>query len=83
MRNVNTAIESVARLLGNTKAVCRKCYVHPAIIERYLEGELQEGAAPGEAAVIALLRRKKPRRESLALLLRRSISRERHSSPPP
>jgi DNA topoisomerase-1 len=60
MRNVNAAIESVARLLGNTKAVCRKCYVHPAVIDAYLEGRLQ-GAPRGNAAVIALLR-KKPRR---------------------
>jgi DNA topoisomerase-1 len=36
-RNVATAIEAVARLLGNTKAVCRKCYVHPEVVEAYLE----------------------------------------------
>src|SRR6266478_179118 len=34
--NMKTAICAVARLLGNTPAVCRKCYVHPAIIEAYL-----------------------------------------------
>jgi len=27
---------AVARLLGNTAAVCRKCYVHPAILEAYV-----------------------------------------------
>ena len=32
-RNVAAAIESVARTLGNTKAVCRKSYVHPALVE--------------------------------------------------
>ena len=73
MRNVNAAIESVARLLGNTKAVCRKCYVHPAVVDAYLEGRLQ-GAPRGDAAVIALLKRKKPRSDSLARLLKRSIS---------
>jgi DNA topoisomerase-1 len=40
MRNVAAAIESVARRLGNTKAVCRKCYVHPALVDAYLEGRL-------------------------------------------
>lgn len=39
-RNVVRAIESVAKRLGNTKAVCRKCYIHPAIINRYLDGSL-------------------------------------------
>src|SRR5216117_626694 len=34
--NVKTAICAVAELLGNTAAICRKCYVHPAIVEAYL-----------------------------------------------
>src|SRR5216117_2329532 len=34
--NLKTAICAVARLLGNTPAVCRKCYVHPAILEAYV-----------------------------------------------
>ena len=37
--NVVRAIEDVARQLGNTPAVCRKCYVHPAVIHAYLTGE--------------------------------------------
>jgi DNA topoisomerase-1 len=36
--NVKTAICAVAQLLGNTPAICRKCYVHPAIVEAYLSG---------------------------------------------
>jgi DNA topoisomerase-1 len=34
--NIKTAICAVAELLGNTPAICRKCYVHPAIVEAYL-----------------------------------------------
>src|SRR6266567_1223547 len=34
--NIKTAICAVAELLGNTPAVCRKCYVHPIIVEAYL-----------------------------------------------
>ena len=34
--NIKTAICAVAELLGNTPAVCRKCYVHPMIVEAYL-----------------------------------------------
>ena len=37
-KNLVTAIERVAERLGNTPAVCRKCYIHPAIIESYLTG---------------------------------------------
>ncbi|HKN86563.1 MAG TPA: hypothetical protein VJV04_06880 [Nitrospiraceae bacterium] len=39
-RNVLQAIESVAKRLGNTKAVCRKCYIHPAVINLYMDGAL-------------------------------------------
>ena len=34
--NLKTAICAVAHFLGNTPAICRKCYVHPAIVEAYL-----------------------------------------------
>jgi DNA topoisomerase-1 len=37
-RNVVKAIEAVAKRLGNTKAVCRKCYIHPAILDAYMDG---------------------------------------------
>jgi DNA topoisomerase-1 len=37
-RQVNTAIESVAAQLGNTPAICRKCYIHPAILESFGPG---------------------------------------------
>lgn len=41
--NVKNAISAVAKILGNTPAVCRKCYVHPAVLETYLSGEMIEG----------------------------------------
>jgi DNA topoisomerase-1 len=37
-REIVRAIESVARCLGNTKAVCRKCYIHPAVLDAYAAG---------------------------------------------
>jgi DNA topoisomerase-1 len=40
-KNVVEAIKAVARRLGNTPAVCRKCYVHPAVLECYLTGKLE------------------------------------------
>lgn len=38
--NIVQAVEVVAKRLGNTKAVCRKCYIHPAVIRAYEEGSL-------------------------------------------
>ena len=65
-RLVVRAVEQVARNLGNTPSVCRKGYIHPAIIETYLEGRLVDaldgrvdrlrGLRPEEAAVLAMLR---------------------------
>ena len=42
-KNVKAAIAAVSKVLGNTPAVCRKCYVHPAVLETYLDGSLIEG----------------------------------------
>ena len=68
--NIVEAVKTVAKRLGNTPAVCRKAYIHPAIIESYLDGsllssieqkveeleeELKELRAE-EAAVLRLLR---------------------------
>ena len=39
-RNVRAAIEQVAARLGNTPTVCRKCYVHPEVLDSYLAHEL-------------------------------------------
>lgn len=39
-KNIVQAVKSVAAQLRNTPAVCRKCYVHPAILESYLDGTL-------------------------------------------
>jgi DNA topoisomerase-1 len=70
-QNVLRAIDHTAERLGNTRAVCRKYYIHPALIEAYLEGEVlpplpkpvwQERAPHGptlrrhEAEVLAFLK---------------------------
>jgi DNA topoisomerase-1 len=39
-RNVIRAIDRTAERLGNTRAVCRKYYIHPALIDAYLDGEV-------------------------------------------
>lgn len=65
-RIVKAAIAEVATRLGNTVAVCRKCYVHPEVIAAYLDGSLDSclsqvktlprgGLPREEAAVLCLL----------------------------
>jgi DNA topoisomerase-1 len=61
-RNIVRALDAVAERLGNTRAVCRKYYVHPALINAYHLG-LTAPAPPAEA-------RKSRRRESQAALRR-------------
>ena len=40
-KNVLRAVEGVAKLLGNTAAICRKCYIHPAVLDGYVDGKLE------------------------------------------
>ena len=47
-KNVVVAIKSVAARLGNTPAVCKKCYVHPAVLDAYFEGSLLDATEPHE-----------------------------------
>ncbi|PYO49908.1 MAG: DNA topoisomerase I [Gemmatimonadetes bacterium] len=39
-RNIVAAVDVTAKRLGNTRSVCRKYYIHPALIEAYLEGSV-------------------------------------------
>ncbi len=51
-KNVLRAIEAVAKMLGNTPSICRKCYIHPAIFDGYLDSSLLEGVKARAAAVL-------------------------------
>ncbi len=55
--NLRAAVVRVAQRLGNTPAVCRKCYIHPAVFERYLAGgRLQPTASVGGGALNGVTR---------------------------
>ncbi|MDX3904271.1 MAG: DNA topoisomerase IB [Pigmentiphaga sp.] len=55
---VAEVVREVAQRLGNTPAVCRTCYIHPAIVEAYLEGSLpQVWPARGPRGLVAAERR--------------------------
>ncbi|HEX8199431.1 MAG TPA: DNA topoisomerase IB [Isosphaeraceae bacterium] len=77
-KNLVRAIETVAQRLGNTPTICRKCYVHPAVIDAYLEGTLiatiQQRAEQEMAEAIADL---KPEEAAVLALLQQRLARER------
>ncbi|NGN45069.1 DNA topoisomerase IB [Mesorhizobium sp. CGMCC 1.15528] len=41
-RALNAVIDTVAADLGNTRAICRKCYIHPATLKSWSEARLSE-----------------------------------------
>ena len=70
-REVSRAIEEVSKRLRNTAAVCRRCYVHPEVIDAYLNGQTitikrlrsrfrrsKPALSPEESAVVTLLSRR-------------------------
>lgn len=70
-RNVRDAIEQVSKRLGNTPTICRKCYIHPEVIDSYMAHELklqireeigkeldQHGLSPVEVEVLKFLRKR-------------------------
>ena len=61
-------MHAVAEALGNTRAVCRKCYIHPAVFDAFLAGvtlssvpasrsRTVSGLSASEARLVALLQR--------------------------
>jgi DNA topoisomerase-1 len=84
-KNIVRAIESVAERLGNTPTICRKGYIHPAVIDSYLDGttirvvrqraeeQMRTSIAklrPEEASVLTLLQQRLSAQKSGALLRR-------------
>ncbi len=50
-RRLTECIREVARILGNTPAVCRKCYIHPTVTEAWLSGALDPRLARPDATL--------------------------------
>ncbi|MEO8876213.1 MAG: DNA topoisomerase IB [Polyangiaceae bacterium] len=90
-KRVKAAIERIASELGNTHAICKKCYVHPAVVESYLSGDLHGrmrtalkkservkivGMLREEHAVLWFLRmHSRAKPKSLGKMLEQSVSR--------
>jgi DNA topoisomerase I len=80
-RNIVQAIEAVAKRLGNTKAVCRKCYIHPAVIRYYMDGSLLQTLNRRLKKELTQSLHRLSREESAVLvLLQQRLKREAHGA---
>ena len=76
-KNLVQAIEAVAGLLGNTKSVCRKCYIHPAIIDSYLDRSLLDTLEQRADAAIAESDDLKPDELAVLKFLRKRLEKDK------
>lgn len=67
-RNILQALDAVCKRLGNTRTVCRKYYVHPALIEAYLMGRTVPLPAAGSRARVRRHLEAALRRDEVAVL---------------
>ncbi len=79
-KNIVRAIDSVAKKLGNTRAVCRKCYVHPAVLNSYLDGSMIQTLSQRATKLDKRLSRLRPEEAAVLVLLQRCLSLEEKSS---
>jgi DNA topoisomerase-1 len=95
-KNLVRAIESVAQRLGNTPAICKKCYIHPEIMNAYLDGTMLDtfkkraaqlrkssGLRPDETAVLAFLQKRisAEQRKQRSTLLEKLEASVKHRKP--
>jgi len=68
-KNIRRAIERVAARLGNTPAICRKCYVHPEVLAAYSDGKLATILAREPSKALRRAFKALPAEEAATLLL--------------
>jgi DNA topoisomerase I len=77
-KNVLTAIEAVAGVLGNTRAVCRKSYIHPAVVDSYMDGSMLEALQRRANSVVKKLGSKlRPDEVAVLLLLQHRVAKDK------
>src|SRR5262249_28561175 len=81
-RNLRSAIEKVAGKLGNTLTICRECYVHPEVLNSYMDGNLvRELKSKAEYELRRDVRDLKPEEAAVLALLRGRLAREAERAP--
>ena len=73
-RNIVKAIESVASRLGNTPTICKKCYVHPHVLDGYLDGTLARALGGRARKLSGVLNRLRPQEGAVLALLQRRLA---------
>jgi len=73
------AIETVAERLGNTPTVCRACYVHPDVLDSYLDGSLVDALTRRARGVGRGAHALQPEEAAVLGLLQARLARERRS----
>ncbi|HEV2949540.1 MAG TPA: hypothetical protein VGX70_19340, partial [Gemmataceae bacterium] len=82
-RNLRAAIEKVAGRLGNTPTICRKCYVHPEVLNSYMDGNLVlELKSQAESELRNTVQRLKPEEAAVLALLRGRLDKETQRAEP-
>ncbi|MDQ6683019.1 MAG: DNA topoisomerase IB [Chloroflexota bacterium] len=82
-KNIVRAVEQVAERLGNTPAVSRKSYVHPVVLDAYLDGDtVREAREKADQALSQDLPRLEPEEAAVLVLLRERLSREERGQRP-
>jgi DNA topoisomerase I len=81
-KNVVRAVEKVAERLGNTPAVCRQGYVHPAILESYFEGTMIKALRErAEERLRGSLRQLKPEEAAVLGMLQQRLAMTQNGAP--
>jgi DNA topoisomerase-1 len=76
-RNLRSAIEKVSARLGNTPTICRKCYIHPEVLNSYMDGSLVlQIKSEAESELRSAVRSLKPEEAAVLALLRGKLARE-------
>jgi DNA topoisomerase-1 len=82
-KNVVRAIEAVAEQLGNTKAISQKCYVHPEVIDAYLDGSvITVLKRRAEHEIAKSLNELRPEEAAVMALLQQRLARETQKTQP-
>jgi DNA topoisomerase-1 len=79
-KNIKQAIERVAERLGNTPTICRKCYIHPAVIDSYLDGATLNVVRQRAAQLRERGRKLRPEEASVLTLLEKRLKGEQTGS---
>lgn len=75
-KNIVQAVESVAKKLGNTRSVCKKCYIHPAVLDSYVDGSLIDTLSQRARKLDKRLGKLRPEEAAILVLVQRRLAGE-------